>query len=285
MRIYEYNLYLDDLLEFLNLEPSAFESVKGNKIALSKVKLELKNVWFKYPGMEKWALKEINLTVEPGKSLALVGENGAGKTTLIKLICGFYQPTKGQILVNGYDLTRLNKKNYRKHIGVIFQDFTAFNLTARENIGFGKVEEVGNLNKVKKAAQKAGADAIIENLPKKYKTILGRVFEGGVQLSIGEWQKLALARAFMNDAPLLILDEPTAAVDAKTEYHIFKRFEEMTQEKSVILISHRFSTARIADRIVVVHKGKVAEEGTHRELLKAGGKYAELFSLQAEGYR
>ncbi|MCG2686407.1 ABC transporter ATP-binding protein/permease, partial [Candidatus Parcubacteria bacterium] len=284
-RIYESNLYLEDLLKFLNLEPDTFEIVKGKRTNLSQINLELKNISFKYPGTDKEVLKNINLTVEPGKSIALVGENGAGKTTLIKLICGFYEPTKGRILVNGHDLTKLNKKEYRKHIGVIFQDFTAFDLTAKENIGLGEVSEINNLAKIKKAAQKAGADKIIEKLPERYDTMLGRQFKGGVQLSSGEWQKIALARAFATDAALLILDEPTAAVDAKTEYQIFRKFEKMTREKSVILISHRFSTARIADRIVVIHQGRIAEEGTHQELLAAGGKYAELFSLQAEGYR
>lgn len=284
-RMYEDNLYLSDLIYFLALTTESFEHSGKRKPDLEKIRVEIKDLWFKYPEAKNWALKDINLIVEPGRSLSLVGENGAGKTTLIKLICGFYEPTKGQILINGVNLNDLDKSRYRKHIGVIFQDFTSFNLTVKENIGFGNVEEMGNPAKVERAAKMSRVDAFIQKLPKRYETMLGRLFEGGHQLSHGEWQKIALARAFMSEGSLLILDEPTASVDAKAEYEIFKRFEKLTEEKSVILISHRFSTARIAEEIAVLEKGLIIEEGTHQELIKKGGKYHKLFSLQAEGYK
>jgi ATP-binding cassette, subfamily B, bacterial len=215
----------------------------------------------------------------------LVGPNGAGKTTLIKLLSRLYDPTEGTILIDGIDIRELDSVELRQKIGVIFQDFVRYHLPASENIGFGRIEWLQRRDQIIESARKSGAHPIIENLPEGYETMLGRWFHGGHELSVGQWQKVALARAFMRDAEILVLDEPTASLDAETEYEIFRHFQELTDGKIAILISHRFSTVRMADQIVVIQEGRIAEIGTHDELLNREAIYAHLFSMQAEGYR
>ena len=247
--------------------------------------IEFRGVGFRYPDSEEWALRDIDLTIRPGEKIALVGPNGAGKTTLIKLLSRLYDPTEGTILIDGIDIRELDPLDLRQRIGVIFQDFVRYHLAASENIGFGQIEALDRLEQIIESARKSGAHSIIENLPDGYQTMLGRWFHGGHELSVGQWQKIALARAFMRDAEILVLDEPTASLDAETEYEIFRRFQELTVGKMAILISHRFSTVRMADRIVVIQEGRIAEIGSHHDLLNQGGIYGHLFSLQAEGYR
>jgi len=283
--LYEENLYLNDLFEFLNLSESFFEKSGGKITAGNNLEIKIENLSFQYPGSKEYVLKNINLEIRPGESLALVGKNGAGKTTLVKLLCGFYEPTDGRILVNGQDLKLLDLEEYRKKIGVVFQDFSYYNFSAGENIGFGRLEEINNHKKIEAAAQKAGAREFIEKLPKKYNQLIGKQFEGGINLSIGQLQRLALARAFMADAPLMILDEPTSASDAEAEAKLYGQIEKIAEEKSLLLISHRFSTVKIAEKICVIDKGKIIEVGSHAELLKKGGSYAKLYRIQAKGYK
>jgi ATP-binding cassette subfamily B protein len=247
--------------------------------------IEFRKVGFRYPDTEEWALRDICLTIRPGEKIALVGPNGAGKTTLIKLLSRLYDPTEGIVLIDGIDIRELDLVDLRQRIGVIFQDFVRYHVAASENIGFGQIEVVDNFEQITASAQKSGAHSIIEKLPDGYQTILGRWFHGGHELSVGQWQKIALARAFMREAEILVLDEPTASLDAETEYEIFRHFQELTVGKMAILISHRFSTVRMADRIVVIQEGRVVEIGSHHDLLNQGGIYGHLFDLQAEGYR
>jgi len=230
-------------------------------------------------------LRNINLTIAPGEKLALVGPNGAGKTTLIKLLTRLYDPTEGEILLDGVDLRDYDIDEVRRRIGVIFQDFVKYQLSARENIGFGQIDRLDDESRVCEAAQRGGADDIIAELPAGMETMLGRWFENGFELSGGQWQKIALSRAFMREGEVLVLDEPTAALDAEREYEIFQRFRELTAGKIAVLISHRFSTVRMADRIAVIENGCITEIGSHAELLRQGGTYARLFEMQAEGYR
>jgi ATP-binding cassette subfamily B protein len=227
----------------------------------------------------------LNFTLAAGEKLALVGENGAGKTTLVKLLGRLYDPSEGRILLDGYDLREYDLADLRKNVGVIFQDYIRYQMTAAQNIAVGNIEEVENRELVERSAQKSMADAMIQRLAGKYDQALGRRFNQGVELSGGEWQKIALARAYMKDAQLLILDEPTSALDARAEYEVFQRFAELTKGKTAVLISHRFSTVRMADRILVLDKGQLLEIGSHEELLAKGGRYAELFKLQAMGYQ
>ena len=257
---------------------------QGLPVALSRG-IEFRGVGFRYPEREDWALRHIDLSIRPGEKIALVGPNGAGKTTLIKLLSRLYDPTEGAILIDGIDIRELDPLDLRQRIGVIFQDFVRYHLPASENIGFGQIEALDRLDRIIESARKSGAHSIIESLPDGYQTMLGRWFHGGHELSVGQWQKIALARAFMRDAEILVLDEPTASLDAETEYEIFRHFQELTDGKMAILISHRFSTVRMADRIVVIQEGRIAEIGTHQELLRREGIYAHLFSMQAEGYR
>jgi ATP-binding cassette subfamily B protein len=246
---------------------------------------EFRNVSFTYPGTDRTVLHNFNFTLSPGERIALIGENGQGKTTVVKLITRLYDPTEGQILLDGIDLRDYDLEDLHRHIGVIFQDFMRFEMTARENIAVGRVDQPHSESDLEDAAHKSLADEVVRKLSGGYDQILGRRFEGGVELSGGEWQKIALARAYLRDAQLLILDEPTAALDARSELEVFERFAELTLGKMALLISHRFSTVRMADRIVVLSGGRLIEEGNHEELMRAGGLYAEMFEMQAASYR
>lgn len=248
--------------------------------------IELRNVSFRYPGKSAWALKDVNLVIRPGEKLALVGENGAGKSTIVKLLLRLYDPTEGEILYGGVDVRDLDVKDLRSRFGAVFQDFVRYQFSALENIGLGNVPYLNDRERVLKAAEEGGAAAVIDQLPQKFETMLGGWFESGQELSAGQWQKLAVARAFMrDDAEVLILDEPTASIDAEAEHELFRRFQELAKDRAGIIISHRFSTVRIADRIAVLHEGKLEELGSHDELMKQDGRYAHLFELQARGYR
>jgi ATP-binding cassette subfamily B protein len=279
-------LFLTDLVDFFAVEPT-IRSKPGALVAPRPIRqgIEFKNVSFSYPGGRRKILSGINLRIEPGERIALVGENGQGKTTVVKLLTRLYDPTEGQILLDGVDLREYNLEDLWKEIGVIFQDFVHYEMTVSENIGVGRIEEAQNPFRIRAAAIKTFAESVIQKLPKGYDQPLGCRFEGGVDLSGGEWQKIALARAYLRDAQLLVLDEPTAALDARAENEVFERFSELTQGKMALLISHRFSTVRMADRILVLQKGGIAEQGQHDQLVKDGGLYAEMFELQAASYR
>jgi len=284
--LYENNLFMANLFDFFGLKPQMGVADRHQRLSVPlRGGIEFRGVGFRYPESEDWALRDIHLRIRPGEKIALVGPNGAGKTTLIKLLSRLYDPTEGTILIDGIDIRELDPQDLRQRIGVIFQDFVRYHLPAAENIGFGQIEALHRLDRIIESARKSGAHPIIENLPDGYQTMLGRWFHGGHELSVGQWQKIALARAFMRDAEILVLDEPTASLDAETEYEIFRHFQELTVGKMAILISHRFSTVRMADRIVVIQEGRIAEIGTHPELLRQQGIYAYLFSLQAKGYR
>ncbi len=279
-------LYLKDLFEFLELEPLIPVTETQRQVPNPiKEGFVFENVGFKYQNQERYAIKNLSFTLHKGEKLALVGENGAGKTTLVKLLARLYDPTEGRILLDGHDLREYNPTQLRNLIGVIFQDFVKFELSASENIAVGNIEERENKTLITEAATKSLANDVVEKLPKKYEQMLGRKFNGGVSLSGGEWQKVALGRAYMRDAQLYILDEPTAALDARAEHEVFERFAELIEGKTAVLISHRFSTVRMADRILVLQNGGLLEIGSHTELLEKDGKYAELFNLQAEGYK
>ncbi|MBI4789953.1 MAG: ABC transporter ATP-binding protein [Chloroflexi bacterium] len=284
--LYENGLFMSNLFKFLELEPQM--PVALHPVSMpSKIRrgIEFRNVSFKYSNQETWALRDVNLTIRPGEKIALVGPNGAGKTTLIKLLTRLYDPTVGQVLLDGVDLREYDLRELRQSIGVIFQDFVRYHLTAAENVGFGQIERLDDRARIVNSAEKSGAHNLITSLPEGYETTLGRWFWKGRDLSGGEWQKIALARAFMRDCEVLVLDEPTAALDAENEMRVFQQFRELTNDKTAVLISHRFSTVRMADRIFVIEDGHVSEQGTHGELLEVGGTYARLFNLQAESYR
>jgi ATP-binding cassette subfamily B protein len=285
-RLYEHGLFMDNLFTFLALQPQMTQAAQPVPVPPRLQRgIEFRNVSFRYPGRDDWALREINLMIAPGEKLALVGPNGAGKTTLIKLLTRLYDPTEGQILLDGVDLRDYDPDELHRRIGVIFQDFVRYQLTARENIGFGHIDHLDDVQRIDAAAQRGGADDIMAVLPAGMETMLGRWFEDGFELSGGQWQKIALSRAFMRDGEVLVLDEPTASLDAEREYAIFQRFRELTTGKIAVLISHRFSTVRMADRIAVIEGGRITEIGSHAELLQRGGTYARLFEMQAEGYR
>ncbi len=279
-------LYLNDLFEYYQIEPK-ITSPKQSRPFPNPIQegFRFENVGFKYPNSDKWANRNLSFTLKVGEKLALVGENGSGKTTLVKLLARLYDPDEGRILLDGYDLKSYNLNELREHIGVIFQDFQKFQFTAGDNIAVGDIDSREEMPQLARAAQQSLADTVIEKLPLKYEQPLGRRFAKGIELSGGEWQKVALARAYLREADVLILDEPTAALDARAEYEVFRRFAELTRGKTAILISHRFSTVRMADRILVLDKGQLLEIGTHEELLEKKGRYAELFYLQAEGYK
>ncbi|MGB6691202.1 MAG: ABC transporter ATP-binding protein [Terracidiphilus sp.] len=279
-------LFLTDLIAFFEMKPRV-ESKAGGLPAPSPIKrgFEFRNVSFAYPGTERMVLRNFNFTLSPGERIALIGENGQGKTTVVKLITRLYDPTEGEILLDGVDLREYDLASLHAEIGVIFQDFMRYEMTARENIAVGRIEVPHNEQEIEYAAQKSLASEVIAKLHGGYDQMLGRRFESGVDLSGGEWQKLALARAYLRDAQLLILDEPTASLDARSEFEVFERFAELTQGKMALLISHRFSTVRMADRIVVLEGGQLVEEGSHSKLMALGGRYAAMFEMQAASYR
>jgi ATP-binding cassette subfamily B protein len=283
---YENNLYLSNLHEFLALEPKITAPSRPKAIpARLREGIAFHGVKFQYPNSEVKILDSINLVIRPGEHIALVGENGCGKTTLVKLLCRLYDPTEGAITLDRIDVRELSLGALRRKISIVFQDYARYHLTAKENIWFGNIELPPEEKSIVKAARQAGAHQAIAKLREGYDTMLGKWFENGSELSVGEWQKVALARAFLRDSEILILDEPTSAMDAKAEYELFKRFHELAKGRTAILISHRLSTVKMADRIYFLENGAIAEKGTHDELIHSRGKYAYMFERQAENYR
>ncbi|MBU6341831.1 MAG: ABC transporter ATP-binding protein/permease [Bacteroidetes bacterium] len=284
-RIGETALYLQDYFDFFAIKPLSAEQAGKKRLPRPMQQgIVFENVGFKYPESEVWAIRNLSFTLHSGEKLALVGENGAGKTTLVKLLANLYQPSEGRILLDGIDLQEYQPEDLRGQIGIIFQDYVRFMFKASENIAVGNIEEKENAARIEDAAHKSLADGVISGLPKQYEQMLGKRFLGGVDLSGGQWQKVALARAYMRDAQLIILDEPTASLDARAEHEVFLRFAALLKGRAAVLISHRFSTVRMADRILFLENGQLLELGSHEELLAQGGKYAELFRLQAKGY-
>ncbi len=279
-------LFLTDLLAFFEMQPT-IRSKPGALPAPRPIArgFEFRNVSFRYPGTSRMVLRDLNFHLRPGESVALVGENGQGKTTIVKLITRLYDPTEGEILLDGVDLREYDLEDLHREIGVIFQDFMRYEMTAAENIAIGRIDQLDNQDMLQAAARKSLAHEVVERLPRGFEQMLGRRFETGVDLSGGEWQKVALARAYLRDAQILILDEPTAGLDARSELIVFRRFAELTAGKTALFISHRFSTVRMADRIVVIEDGRITEEGSHEELAHMGGRYAEMFEMQAASYR
>jgi ATP-binding cassette subfamily B protein len=279
-------LFLTDLLAFFEMQPTIRSKADALPAPRPIVRgFEFRNVSFRYPGSPRLILDRLNLHIYPGDRVALIGENGQGKTTIVKLITRLYDPTEGQVLLDGVDLREYSLEHLYREIGVIFQDFMRYEMTAGENIAVGQIEDLHNPKLLHMAARKSLADQVIARLPGHYEQMLGRRFDGGVDLSGGEWQKVALARAYLRDAQVLILDEPTAALDARSEFEVFQRFAELTTGKMALFISHRFSTVRMADRIVVLEGGRITEEGSHAQLATLGGRYAEMFEMQAANYR
>ena len=278
--------YLDDLFSFFTVQPRIRSPEHPLPVPVLVAEgFVFEDVGFRYPGSPNWALRHLDLTIRAGEVVALVGENGAGKTTIVKLLARLYDPSEGRILLDGRDLRAYDLDDLRARIGVIFQDFVRFDFTAADNIAVGRIEARDDADRIAAAAARSLADSVVERLPARYGQRLGRRFEEGVDLSGGEWQKIAIARAYMREAEILILDEPTAALDARAEFEVFQRFGDLARGRTAVLISHRFSTVRMADRIIVLAAGRVAETGSHGGLVAAGGRYAELFELQAAGYR
>jgi ATP-binding cassette subfamily B protein len=279
-------LFLTDLIAFFEMRPAI--ASKPNALPAPRPitrGFEFRNVVFRYPGSSRLVLDGLNFQFRSGERVALIGENGEGKTTIVKLLTRLYDPLEGQVLLDGIDLREYDLEDLYREIGVIFQDFMRYEMTARENIAVGRIEQIDDVPHIHQSAQKSMADEVVGRLPHGYEQMLGRRFDGGVDLSGGEWQKVALARAYLRDAQILILDEPTAALDARSEYEVFQRFAELTAGKMALFISHRFSTVRMADRIVVLENGRIAEDGDHEQLTHLGGRYAEMFELQAASYR
>ena len=279
-------LFLTDLIAFFEMRPT-IQSKPNALPAPRPIRqgFEFRDVSFRYPGSSRLVLNKLNLHLHPGERVALIGENGEGKTTIVKLLTRLYDPLEGQVLLDGVDLREYNLEDLYREVGVIFQDFMRYEMTARENIAVGRIELIDNLELLQQSAQKSMANDVVAKLPSGYDQMLGRRFDGGVDLSGGEWQKVALARAYLRDAQVLILDEPTSALDARSEYEVFQRFAELTAGKMALFISHRFSTVRMADRIIVLEQGRIAEDGDHDSLTHLGGRYAEMFELQAASYR
>jgi ATP-binding cassette subfamily B protein len=279
-------LYLDDLFSFFEVQPEIVSAPDARPFpARIERGFVFEDVGFRYPGAERWAVRHLSFTLKAGEVIALVGENGAGKTTLVKLLARLYDPDEGRILLDGHDLRGYDLDSLRGNIGVIFQDFVRYHLTAAENIAVGRIEARADRARIVVAARRSLADEVIARLPQGYDQVIGKRFRTGIELSGGEWQKIGIARAYMRDAQVLILDEPTAALDARSEFEVFQRFKELSAGKTAVLISHRFSTVRMADRILVLDQGRIEAAGTHTELMAERGRYAELFELQASGYR
>ncbi|MFD0795157.1 ABC transporter ATP-binding protein [Mucilaginibacter litoreus] len=279
-------IYLSDFFDFFKIRPRIQNADRPLPFPDPiQQGFTFENVGFKYTNSERWANRHLHFTLHPTEKLALVGENGAGKSTLVKLLARLYDPSEGRILLDGHDLREYDLNDLRKHIGVIFQDFLRYQMTFSQNIAAGNIDEQTNKELIYRSASQSMADELAGKLPGGYEQMLGRRFAEGVELSGGEWQKVAIARAYMRDAQLVILDEPTSALDARAEFQVFERFTELTQGKMAVLISHRFSTVRMADRIIVLDKGEITEIGTHEELLAKGGRYTELFELQKMGYQ
>lgn len=283
--LYEDNLFIADLDEFLRLEPRVVNPPHPRPFPRPLTRgIAFEGVSFTYPGGTRQALHDITLTIQPGEKIALVGENGSGKTTLIKLLCRLYDPTEGRITLDGIDLRDLALADLRRAISVIMQDYVQYNLTVEDNIWFGNVSAPPDRARIARVAHESGAHEVVARLPHEYDTVLGKMFQDGEQLSIGEWQKIALARAFLRDTEIIILDEPTSALDARAEYEVFRKLHALAEGQTAITISHRFSTVRTADRIVVLDGGRIVEHGPHEALLRQGGQYARLFTLQASQY-
>jgi ATP-binding cassette subfamily B protein len=285
--MYEDALFMTNLFAFLNVEAPGERAAVHPARTLPKgpLALELQNISFRYPGKEAWALRNVSLKLEAGEKLGLVGENGAGKSTLIKLLLRLYDPTEGRILYGGVDLRELDPAELRHRFGAVFQDFVRYQFSVAENIGLGEVGRLEERTAIERAAEAGGSSELIKALPRGYDTVLGSWFDDAQDLSAGQWQKLAVSRAFMRDAEVLILDEPTASIDAEAEFAMFQRFATLARERTAVIISHRFSTVRLADKIAVLEGGLLTELGSHSELVARGGRYAGLFELQARGYR
>jgi ATP-binding cassette subfamily B protein len=283
--MYEHNLYLSNLYELM-ATPGTIQAPENPRPLPRPLRgeVEFQDVWFSYPGSGAQALRGVSLKIEPGETLAVVGRNGAGKTTLIKLLCRLYDPTQGRILLDGIDIREFDPDDLRSVIAAMFQDYVTYQATASENIGLGELSDLENRQAIAAAAHKGGADELIEGLPDGYDTPLGKWFDRGANLSGGEWQKVALGRAFMRDARILVLDEPTSALDAQAEYELFDRLRRLAEGRTAVYISHRFSTVRQADRILFLERGSLVEEGTHEALMALGGRYAKLFTMQASAY-
>ena len=284
--LYEDNLFLNNLYEFLNLKPK-LRDAEYPKGFPSPVKqgIVLDRVNFQYGNTPRQALHDISLTIHPQETIALVGENGSGKTTLVKLLCRLYDPISGRITVDGIDLQDIAIAELRQQVGVIFQDYARYHFSAGENIRLGNIQYPADSVEIEKAARRSGAHEVITELPKGYETILGKFFDEGEELSVGQWQKVALARAFLRESQLIVLDEPTSAMDPKAEYEVFQKFRDLTRDQMAVIVTHRLSTVKMADRIYVMEKGRIIEQGTHTELLQLDGTYARLFEVQAQSYR
>jgi ATP-binding cassette subfamily B protein len=284
--LYEDNMFLTDLNRFLELEPTVAEPASPKPVPRPmRQGIVVDGVSFRYPGSARPVLTDVSMDIRPGEHVALVGENGSGKTTLVKLLCRLYDPTSGVIRIDGIDVRQFTTRELRREIGIIFQDFVRYHLSVRDNIWFGNIEVPPDSHAIREAAVRTGADIVADRLPKGLDTILGKEFEAGSELSLGEWQKVAIARAFLRETQIIVLDEPTASLDARSEAQVFERFHELARGRTAILISHRLSTVKMADRIFVLDRGRIVESGPHDLLMSRGGTYAQLFELQAKHYR